>query len=151
MHGPMYIKKKVPRVLSPGAKYPGRENYYLPPSHAEVKNALSCTSTPPVCPYSVDGYNFILLLLYKTYRLLPCPQQQTTAPCPEPDIFSPHQPPYFFNKGKAVTLQAWSGPEGCRKLRFPDFMTMVQDGGKVVSFTHRPPLPAENAPGTRFC
>jgi len=43
-------------------------------------------------------------------------------------------------KCKAVPLQAWSGPEGSRKLRFPDFMTMAQDGGKVVSLTHRPPL-----------
>jgi len=38
-------------------------------------------------------------------------------------------------KGKAVQLQAWSGPEGSRKLRFPDFMTTAQDGGKVVSPT----------------
>ena len=45
-------------------------------------------------------------------------------------------------KGKAVPLQAWSGPEGSRKLRFPDFMTTAQDGGKV-SLTHRPPLPQE--------
>ena len=45
------------------------------------------------------------------------------------------------NKGKAVPLQAWSGPEGSRKLRFPDFMTTAQDGGKVVILTHRPPLP----------
>jgi hypothetical protein len=36
-------------------------------------------------------------------------------------------------KDKAVQLQAWSGPEGSRKLRFPDFMTTAQDGGKVVS------------------
>jgi len=54
-------------------------------------------------------------------------------------------------KGTAVPLQAWSGPEGSRKLRFPDFMTTAQDGGKVVSFTHRPPLPAGNAPDTYFC
>ena len=26
-------------------------------------------------------------------------------------------------KGKAVPLQAWSGPQGSRKLRFPDYMT----------------------------
>jgi len=26
-------------------------------------------------------------------------------------------------KGKTVPLQAWSGPEGSRKLRFPHFMT----------------------------
>jgi hypothetical protein len=54
-------------------------------------------------------------------------------------------------KGKAVPLQAWSGPEGPRKLRFPDFMTTAEDGGKVVSLTHRPPLPPGNTPGTHFC
>ena len=54
-------------------------------------------------------------------------------------------------KGKAVPLQAWGGPEGSRKLRFPDFMTTAQDGGKVVSPTHRPPLPPGNTPGTHFC
>ena len=35
--------------------------------------------------------------------------------------------------GKAVPLLAWSGPEGSRKLRFPDFMTTAQDGGKFLS------------------
>ena len=54
-------------------------------------------------------------------------------------------------KGKAVPLPAWSGPEGSRKLRFPDFMTTAQDGGKVVSLTHRPPLPPGNSAGTHFC
>ena len=52
---------------------------------------------------------------------------------------------------KAVPLQAWSGPEGSRKLRFPDFMTTAQDGDKVVSLTLRPPLPPGNTPGTHFC
>ena len=44
-------------------------------------------------------------------------------------------------KGKSVPLQAWSGPEGSMKLRYPDFTTTAQDVGKVVSLTHRPPLP----------
>ena len=44
-------------------------------------------------------------------------------------------------KGKAVPLQAWSGPESSRKLRLPDFTTKAQDGGKVVRLTHRPSLP----------
>ena len=62
------------------------------------------------------------------------------------------------NGGKVIsfTLQACSGPRGfqkvkvkvkqsryrpgvapedSRKLRFPDFMTTAQDGGKVISFT----------------
>jgi hypothetical protein len=55
-----------------------------------------------------------------------------------------------MGKDKAVPLQAWSGPEGSRKLRFPDFMT-TQDGGKVASLTHRPPLAPGYTPGTHFC
>ena len=58
---------------------------------------------------------------------------------------------FKVSKGKSVPLQAWCGPEGYRKLRFPDFTTKAQDGGKVVSFTHRPPLPPVNTPGTHFC
>jgi len=54
-------------------------------------------------------------------------------------------------KGKAVPLQAWSGPEVSRNLRLPDFVTTAQDGGKVVSLTHRPPLPPGNTPATHFC
>jgi len=54
-------------------------------------------------------------------------------------------------RGKAVPLQAWRGPEGSRKVRFPDFMTTAQDSGKVVSLTHRPHLPPGNTPGIHFC
>ena len=53
-------------------------------------------------------------------------------------------------KGKSVLLQAWSGLEGSSKLRFPDFVKTAQDGGKVVSLTHRPPLPPGNSPGNHF-
>jgi len=56
-----------------------------------------------------------------------------------------------LTKGKSVPLKAWSSPEGSRKLRFPDFVTSAQEGGKVVSLTHRPHLPPGNPPGTHFC
>jgi len=36
----------------------------------------------------------------------------------------------YDSKGKSVPLQAWTGPEGSRKLRFPDFVT-TQDGGRL--------------------
>jgi hypothetical protein len=42
--------------------------------------------------------------------------------------------PRIKNIGKAVPLQAWSGPEVSRKIRFPDFMTTAQDG---AAFTPR--------------
>jgi hypothetical protein len=54
-------------------------------------------------------------------------------------------------KQSAAPLQAWNGPEGSRKLRFLHFMTTAQDGGQVVSLTHRPTLPPGNTPGTHFC
>jgi hypothetical protein len=47
-------------------------------------------------------------------------------------------------KGKAVPLETWSGPEGSKKFRFPDFWTTAQNGGKVVSLKHRPHLPPGN-------
>jgi len=34
-----------------------------------------------------------------------------------------------------------NGRDGSRKLKFPDFKTTVQDGGKVVSLRHRMLLP----------
>ena len=54
-------------------------------------------------------------------------------------------------KDKAVPLQSWSGPEGSRKLRFPDLMTTAKEGGKVVSLRHGPPLPPGNSSGTHLC
>ena len=79
-------------------------------------------------------------LLFSRYRGL-CPRSVGCSSYP----LAP------FSKGKAVPLQAWSGPEGSRKLRFPDYTTTAQDGGKVVSLTQRPPLSPGNIPGTHFC
>jgi len=58
---------------------------------------------------------------------------------------------YNYSKSKAIPLEARRGPQGSRKFRFPYFVTTAQDGGKVVSLTHRAHLPLGNAPGTHFC
>ena len=56
-----------------------------------------------------------------------------------------------YCKGKAVPLQAWTGPEGSRKLRFPNFVTTAQDGGRLsVLRTGRLYTPG-NTPGSHFC
>jgi hypothetical protein len=45
---------------------------------------------------------------------------------------------------KAIPLQTLTGPEDSRRLRLPDFLRQpAHEGGKVVSPTHRPPLPQE--------
>jgi len=46
-------------------------------------------------------------------------------------------------KGKAIPWQAWTGPEGSRRLRLPISRQSAHEYGKVVSPTHRPPLPKE--------
>jgi len=50
--------------------------------------------------------------------------------------------------GKGIPLQSWTGPEGSRWLRLPDFKTF---GTWRCSPTHRPPLRPGNIPGTHFC
>jgi len=54
-------------------------------------------------------------------------------------------------KGKAIPLQAWTGPEGSRSLRLPDLKRIGNEGRKVFSPRHRPPLPPGNILGTHFC
>ena len=56
----------------------------------------------------------------------------------------------YKRNGKGVPFKAWSGPDDSSKLKLADFMTTAQDGCKVVSLTHRPPLPPGNIPGTHF-
>jgi len=40
----------------------------------------------------------------------------------------------YIDKGKAVPLQAWTGPDGSRKLRFQAFVKTAQDGGRLSAF-----------------
>jgi len=55
----------------------------------------------------------------------------------------------IYKKCKAIPLQAWTGPEGSRSLRLPDFKTIWEpQGGRCVGLTTLPP---ENIPGTHFC
>ena len=38
--------------------------------------------------------------------------------------YNPASHSLLKGKGKAVPLQAWTGPEGSRRLRLPDFKTI---------------------------
>jgi len=52
---------------------------------------------------------------------------------------------------KAIPLRAWTGSEGSRSLKLPISRQLAQEGHKVVSPTHWPPVPPGNIPGTHFC
>jgi len=61
--------------------------------------------------------------------------------------------PHILCKGKRVQLQAWTCPEGSRKLRLPDFVTTARDGGRLSALPPRKCswysllLEAESTPG----
>ena len=62
--------------------------------------------------------------------MLPVEAAVTVATCTTPLI----NISVVKGKGKAVPLQAWTGPEGSRKLRFPDFVTTAQYGGRLQPY-----------------
>ena len=82
-----------------------------------------------ICTYNSYTHNIITILANTQYRLASSPCTHTSQPPNTSTLTSPPPPIYTaFNKsgkaGKAVPLQAQSGPEGSRKLRFPDYVTM---------------------------
>ena len=92
--------------------------------------APGCTGvSPALCGFIVSAFKWKMPLSFDetvTYLFI------TFSLC-----FSQVYVTYIYiGKGKAVPLQARRGPKGSRKLRFPDFVTTAQDGGKVVSLTH---------------
>jgi hypothetical protein len=55
-------------------------------------------------------------------------------------------------KGKAIPITGPEGPCGCERSRLPHFLdNRLTDGGKVVSFTRRPPFTPKKIPRTHFC
>jgi len=58
-----------------------------------------------------------MLRIYK-YQATPSKKFSSHSD-PVPEIC---EPLYYY--GKAIPLQAWTGPEGSRRLRLPDFKTI---------------------------
>ena len=115
------------RPHSPPGNAPGTHFCYRlcwPQGHSAIRRIL-CQWKIPMSPAGIEPATF----WFVTQRLNHCATAVPSSTCI-----------YGKGKGKVIPLQAWSGPEGSRKLRLPDFMTMAQDGGKVVSPTNRPPL-----------
>jgi hypothetical protein len=58
-------------------------------------------------------------------KLFYCTMYTVRATWKYPTVPTPELLPYFTKgKGKAIPLQAWIGPEGSRRMRLPDFMTI---------------------------
>jgi hypothetical protein len=59
---------------------------------------------------------------------------------------------FMLVKGKAICIQAWTGPEGSRRLRIPEFQDSRHRKATKLSAlgTGRLYLPGDT-PGTHFC
>jgi hypothetical protein len=100
-------------------KFQGSEGYWLPTPSASFP-----LTSPPVCHCVPSHFNWTLLT--QSTQLI-TPTRHTSVAGSVPHVTSLDR----AVKAKAVPLQAWSGPESSRKLRFPDFITTAQDGGKL--------------------
>jgi len=88
---------------------------------------------------------------YPLYRRLGRPQGRSgrvrkISPPPEFDSrtvqpVASHYTDWAIPKIKQSYYRPGPGPEGSRRLRLPISRQMAHEGGKVVSPTHRPPLP----------
>jgi len=96
-------------VFLPGVERSGRVVDHSLPSRDEVKNEWSYTSPPPIQLQELDRDNFL-------HTALRCAQAQQSKE------FRKHRLTQI--KGKAIPLQAWTGAEGSRRLRLPDFKTI---------------------------
>jgi hypothetical protein len=128
-------------------KRPGRGFDHWPSSIADVNNEQNYISSSHYMPLWHGKGQICLVLCFIIYLCL-----KTHKKCLPPKSMTRNKGDnqFVYKKDKAVPLQAWSGPEGSRKLRFPDFLTTAQDGGKVVNLKHRSHLPTGNTPGTHF-
>ena len=94
-----------------------------------------CTVALTICGHSVWNKRYVILLAPRILRSLVCAKKKKT---PASKIFfkrvNPSQPQRYFlslhnnrvvcTQSKAIPLQAWTGPEGSRRLRLPDFKTI---------------------------
>ena len=69
-----------------------------------------------------------------------------------PLIFSIFLLHMMYRKIKSCSYAVLDRPRGIQEVEAPRILRQtVQEGGKVVSPTHRPPLPPGRIPGTHFC
>jgi len=86
--------------------------HYLPSSSAAAAASLSV--------YSYAQVSYSQTPIYCHPELLPMKVYEQELPITQ--YFDLHHPRYKV-KGKAIPLQAWTGLEGSRRLRLPDFKT----------------------------
>ena len=55
-------------------------------------------------------------------------------------------------KNREIPLQAWTVPDGCRRLKPPEFQDMRHmKVARLLALRTGPLYPPGNIPGTRFC
>ena len=150
---PSLIFKECQMILSREVKWLEHEVGYWPSSSPKIRNDWNCTittttTTTTTCIYlqgmDMDAYNFsiVFFLIQLTEQRSWCSNILHKVPDLSPTESITFSVRHFCGlpqqlihcckgKGKAVPLQARRGPEGSRKLRFPDFVTTAQ-GHSVI-------------------
>ena len=98
-----------------------------PNVHGIAMGFLLCFSTSYLCGTALSVMTVLKTKQRNRLQLSDCLRFSTTSIQPRKQ----KQKLASLTKVKSVPLQARRGPEGSRKLRFPDFLTTAQDGGRL--------------------
>jgi hypothetical protein len=116
------------------ASFQARSNSYLFLPHCLITKLVLHANLNGFCHVAHENYTGFAEIRYETYK------------------YAVHWINFWVKvKVKQSRYRPGVAQRGSWKLRFPGYMTTAQDGGKVVSLTHRPPLTPENVPGNHFC
>ena len=153
--GPTRLLFKSTGGYFPGAMWLVHWDHQSPPSTAKVKNEWSYTTTPPnMHSQNVQGQLF--LFFHCTFSFPSFYTQIKYTIHKYISKYDVHYTAFHHSwrqwKGKAIPLQAWTGPESSRRLRLPDFKTIGTKKVVRLSVLHTGRLyPPGNIPGTHFC
>ena len=146
--------KWISGVLFRGIKQSQHAVGHPPGATIEIKNVWRCTLAIPLYLHGVLENILSLKIAVIVVKILGVVVQNITIRGPGILCTLVLQDAIIEGgkgKGKAVPLQAWTGPEGSRNLRFPDIVTTAQDGGRLSALRTGRFLPPGSTPGTHFC
>jgi hypothetical protein len=122
----------------------------LPPSCADVMKSGNLNFLEPSGPF--QACNGTALPIYRVSQKPPY-RDYTHVPRIPYNVYNkpPARTDDKVKAKKAIPVQSWTGPEGSRRLRLPDFKTIGTQRWYCQPYAPAAFTPRGDTPGTHFC